>query len=90
MGGLSVSAAKKKRIQAPKLWLNESLHIVRVKVEDDFDDTMFTTTNMTEMFDESYIHYLDNNTNSDVIYECRLLLPVMLIMFLHYVACLCI
>ena len=37
-----------------------------VKVEADFDETEFTTTKMTEMFDEAYIHYLDNNTNSDV------------------------
>ena len=66
IGGLYVSAAKEKRSQALTLWLNESLPIVRVKVEADFDNTMFTTTNMTEMVYESYIHYLDNNTNSDV------------------------
>ena len=40
----SKSAAKEKRSQALTLWLNESLRIVRVKVEDDFDDTVFTTT----------------------------------------------
>ena len=51
MGGLYVSAAKEKRIQALTLWLNDSLRIVRVKVEAEFDDTVFTTTNMTEMFD---------------------------------------
>ena len=51
IGGLSVSDAKEKRIQALTLWLNESLRIVRVKVEDDFDDTVFTTTKMNEMVD---------------------------------------
>ena len=51
IGGLSVSDAKEKRIQALTLWLNESLRIVRVKVEDYFDDTMFTTTKMNEMVD---------------------------------------
>ena len=49
IGWLSLSATKEKRIQAVALWVNESLHIGRVKVESDFDDTEFTTIKMNEM-----------------------------------------
>ena len=64
--GFSVSDAKEKRIQSLSLWVNKPLYIGRVKFEYDFDDTDFTTINMTEMVYEAYINYLDFNTNSDV------------------------
>ena len=57
--GLSVSAAKNKRIQALAFWINELLHIRRLKFEDDFDETEFTIVKMNEIVDEAYIHYLD-------------------------------
>ena len=38
----------------------------KVKVESYFDETEFTTINMTEMADEAYTHYLDCNTDSDI------------------------
>ena len=60
------AAAKEKRIQALALWVNDSLCILRVKVEADFDKNECTNTNITEKVDEAYIQYLDNNTNSDV------------------------
>ena len=65
-GVLSLSAPKEKMIQALEFWVNDSLHIRRVKVESYFDETEFTTINMTEMANEDYIHYLDYKTDSDV------------------------
>ena len=65
-GGFSVSAAKEKTIQALSFWVKNSLHIGRVKVKADFDDTEFATIKMTDMVDEAYIQYLDCKTNSDV------------------------
>ena len=66
-GGLSVSLKKEKSIKDLLLWVKDSLLPGRVNVEADFYDTDITTTNMTDMDYEAYIHYLDCKTNSDVI-----------------------
>ena len=47
IGGFSVSYAKENRIQALVFWVNDSLCIRRVKFEAEFDETDFTTINMT-------------------------------------------
>ena len=54
-------------IQALALWVNVSLRIRRVKFEAEFDETKFTTINMTKMVDEGYVHYLNCKTKSYVI-----------------------
>ena len=48
-GGLSVSAAKEKRIQALAFWLNYAPCTGSVKVEADFDETEFTIIKMNEV-----------------------------------------
>ena len=63
----SVSYAKYKRIQDQSFWVNDSLRTRRVKVEADFYETEFATIKITDVIDEAYIHYLDLNTDSDVI-----------------------
>ena len=63
----SLSAAKEKVIQALALWVNESLCIGRVNDKVEFDETDFTTINIPEIFEDAYTHYLDWNTDSDVI-----------------------
>ena len=63
---LYVSAAKENRIQDLALLINDSLCIRRLKVRVGFDYTELTTINMTKMFNENYIHYLECNTESDV------------------------
>ena len=63
---LYVSAAKENRIQDLAFLINDSLCIRRLKVRVGFDYTDLTTINMTKMFNENYIHYLECNTESDV------------------------
>ena len=57
--GFSVQDKKDKRIHKLSLWVNNSLRIRRVESKADFYETAFNTTKMTEIVNDTYIHYLD-------------------------------